>query len=170
MGLAMPRSSHRSETPQPPSHPLITAFISAGGEILLTDGVRAAYEEGKGGVQVRAKMHIEDGRWANGWAGGCAGIGWVVGGGQDGRGRASKGVRQPCELGKKCEISPPTRHAAACITPLPPLSRLQHHGGQAGQGQEVGGAGGQAAGGDHRAALPDQQGAQFCSCWAALAC
>ncbi|PRW61571.1 DNA gyrase subunit A [Chlorella sorokiniana] len=32
-----------------------------GGEILLSDGVRAAYEEGKGGIQVRAKMHIEDG-------------------------------------------------------------------------------------------------------------
>lgn len=42
----------------------------AGGEILLSDGVRAAYEEGKGGIQVRAKMHIEDGRWADrrgGW-------------------------------------------------------------------------------------------------------
>lgn len=35
----------------------------SGGEILLTEGVRAAYEEGKGGIQVRAKMHIEDGRW-----------------------------------------------------------------------------------------------------------
>lgn len=36
--------------------------------------MRAAYEEGKGGIQVRAKMHIEDGRWDeryteqdNGW-------------------------------------------------------------------------------------------------------
>jgi DNA gyrase/topoisomerase IV subunit A len=33
----------------------------AGGEIILTDGVRQAYEEGKGGILMRAKMHIEDG-------------------------------------------------------------------------------------------------------------
>ena len=33
----------------------------AGGEIILTDGVRSAYEEGKGGILMRAKMHIEDG-------------------------------------------------------------------------------------------------------------
>ncbi|KAL4439020.1 hypothetical protein ABPG77_006957 [Micractinium sp. CCAP 211/92] len=32
-----------------------------GGEIILTDAVRQAYEEGRGGVLVRAKMHIEDG-------------------------------------------------------------------------------------------------------------
>lgn len=29
----------------------------------MSDAVRAAYEEGKGGIQLQAKMHIEDGRW-----------------------------------------------------------------------------------------------------------
>jgi DNA gyrase subunit A len=40
-----------------------------GGEIVVCDGVRDAYVEGRGGITVRAKMHIEDGAAASGRAG-----------------------------------------------------------------------------------------------------
>ncbi len=32
----------------------------AGGEIIMSESVREAYSKGRGGVLVRAKMHIED--------------------------------------------------------------------------------------------------------------
>lgn len=38
----------------------VVAFCIAGGEIIMGDGVKTAYTEGKGGVLVRAKMHIEE--------------------------------------------------------------------------------------------------------------
>ncbi|EFN51479.1 hypothetical protein CHLNCDRAFT_56398 [Chlorella variabilis] len=38
-----------------------TGALAARGEIILTDAVRQAYEEGKGGILMRAKIHIEDG-------------------------------------------------------------------------------------------------------------
>ena len=39
----------------------------------MTDGVRQAYEEGKGGILMRAKMHIEDGGGGTSGSGSGAG-------------------------------------------------------------------------------------------------
>ncbi|PSC74003.1 DNA gyrase subunit A [Micractinium conductrix] len=57
-----------------------------GGEIIMSDAVRQAYEEGKGGILVRAKMHIEDGSSGSGGGGGKK----KKGGGGGGGGSASK--------------------------------------------------------------------------------
>ena len=125
------------------THPPVCTL--AGGEILLTDGVRAAYEEGKGGIQVRAKMHIEDGRWADrrgGWV-----DEFVCGNGMP---------KLPCKI-PSTRAEPAHLASILSVSPLPFSScSPQHHCGQTGQGQEVGWSGRQAAGGRHRAALSDQ--------------
>lgn len=53
----------QTETSLPPT--------ATGGEIILTDAVRQAYEEGKGGILMRAKIHIEDGSGSTTAAGGA---------------------------------------------------------------------------------------------------
>lgn len=63
-GLLQPPILSLSQPPHPTptqSHPTPHSTPGAGGEIILTDAVRQAYEEGRGGVLVRAKMHVEDG-------------------------------------------------------------------------------------------------------------
>ena len=42
-------------------HRPLRCALPAGGELIMGDGIRQAYTEGKGGVVLRAKMHIEDG-------------------------------------------------------------------------------------------------------------
>ena len=106
----------------------------AGGQLILNEAVQQAYTEGKGGVLMRAKMHIENDSDANDSAAGeqgCPGV------------------------GSRCDRA--ARWRATCLLPPTPccldaLPRSRQEAAEAQQRQRA------ACRGGDRTAVPDQQG------------